>query len=369
MRLTEEQDLLVESLSRFLEREYPNDARRKIVSGDEGWSVEAWRKVAELGVLGATAPESLGGFSGSAALLTEVSRLFGEYLFLEPFFPSAVLASQALQAVGGSAAQSALESLYTGERIYALAYDEPEARGDFLTCKTLASEGEGGFRLNGEKCLVLGGPIANELIVSASFGASLNLFLVKADAPGVAIEPYKTIDGRLAANIRFTDVSVARAALLSSPGEGEKALEAAIGFGIVSLAGEASGLCRKMCQLTAEYCLGREQFGQPIANFQALQHRLADMEIAAQQVDALSFKAAVDWDSRAEDLSATLCAAKAEIGSLCRGVGEGGIQLHGAMGMTDEMEIGQYFKRGLALGQLLGDRDFHLRRYQTLSAA
>ena len=370
---TEEQDLLRQSLSRFLSEKYAADKRREIISSTEGWSAEIWSQLAEMGVMAVAFPEECGGLGGTAADIYAVMEEFGKSLLVEPYLSSTIVCGRLLQNAGGATSETLIAELIAGDLVLALGYTEPKSRFDLSYVETTATRDGDRFVLNGQKSVVIGAPIAGKLIISArTSGAAgdrdgVSLFVLDANAPGVRIQTYPTIDGMRAGEVFLDTVSVPADCLIGEADNAAPVIEAAIDAGILAACAEASGICHVMCELTTEYCKTRQQFGRPIAEFQSLQHVMADMFIASEELEATGQMAARRVDGRDEDAAAYLSAAKVQLGKSCKFVGEAAIQLHGAMGMTDEMEVGQFFKRATVLCQLFGNGDYHLERYRALT--
>jgi alkylation response protein AidB-like acyl-CoA dehydrogenase len=362
---TDEQTMLRGSVARFLERNYSFEARQALVRSDAPCSVEVWKAFAELGLLGLPFPEELGGLGGSVVDLVAIGEPFGEHLLVEPYLSSVLLAGRALAAVAEQpVARRWLERIAAGEALGALAHEEGRGTADPARVATRCRRSGGGYRLDGDKRLVLGGADADVLVVTARLHGEpgrpegLGLLVVEPGTAGVRITPFRTVDGRRAAHIGFDGVEISADACVSA--DAHAAVTAAIGDAVVALAAEAVGAMGALLRRTAEYATTRKQFGVPIASFQAVAHRLADMKIAHTKARAtLLHTAALVEAGRAapRDLSVL----KAQVGRLGRGVGEAAVQTHGGVGTTDELAIGHYLKRLLAVDAMFGDSDYHLR--------
>jgi alkylation response protein AidB-like acyl-CoA dehydrogenase len=365
---TDEQRQLQETLLRYIAKEYGFAERRALARSEDGCSREHWREFAELGVLALTVPEAHGGLGGTAIDTMIVMEALGRGLVLEPYLATAVVCGSLVADAGSEAQQAALlPAIAGGELVLALAHHESGARYDLNHVATTARADGAGFVIDGAKSVVLGGSQADRLIVSARTSgdpraaAGISLFVVERDAPGVAIRGYPTQDGARAAEIAFTGVRVGADALIGEAGDALPVIERAIDRGIAALCGEAVGVMAALNEATLEYLKTREQFGGPIGRFQALQHRMVDMVIATEQARSMAIMAAVGVQSadRAERRRA-VSMAKALIGQSGRFVGQQAVQLHGGMGVTDELVISHWFKRLAVINSTYGDADHHL---------
>ena len=373
--LTEQQTLLRDSVGRFLSDRYGFEARRQILSSDLGWSPEIWRGFAEeLGILGATFPEAAGGLGGDAMDTMVLMEELGRALVLEPFLETVVLGGGLLKRCTTTLATETIREIVKGRTRLAFAYSEPQARYRWDDIVTEARAEGAALRLHGRKSVVLGAPAATRLIVSARTGGSRHdrdgvvLVLVDPRAPGVSLRSYRTLDGRLAADIDFENVDVPAEALLAGSDVAPGIIEAALDEATAAVCAEASGILDRLVSDTVAYTKERRQFGAPIASFQVLQHRMVNMFVKAQQAAAMSQMAASKLAEGAADGARAVAAAKTYVGEACREVGQSAIQLHGAMGITDELPISHYFKRALAIETQFGSADHHLNRFQALSA-
>lgn len=362
----EEQLQLADALKRWIARDYGFEARRAIVQSPDGTSEQAWATLAELGLTALPVPEEQGGFAGDAVDMVVVMQELGRGLVVEPYFAT-VLGAEFLR-LGG--AKALLERVATGELKLACALAERQSRHDMRDIATRAEPDGAGWRLTGEKKVVLHGAQAGVLIVSSRSGGAqrmedgITLFAVPAGAPGVQITEYRMLDGQRAADVRFDGVRVGSEAVLGQAGAGWTVLEAAIDYGAGLLCAEAVGAMDALFAATLEYLKTRQQFGVPIGKFQALQHRMADMYIHLEQARSLTLLAAVRL--RGDDAAArrqAVSAAKYRVGQAARFVGQQAVQLHGGMGVTDELPAAHYFKRLSTIELTLGDRDHHLARF------
>lgn len=368
---SEEQVLLQESVQRFIQNSYDFETRQKNSKSEDGFSRENWATFAELGWLALPFSEDSGGFGGTAVETMIMMEEFGKGLVVEPFIPTVILAGSVIEA-GGSAEhkEGVLAEIMAGTKFAALAFVEPQARFNLADVTTTATSSGDSYTINGFKGVVLGGPSADVLVVPArtagnqSDEAGITLFLVDATADGVARRDYPTIDGMRASEITFENVEVPASAVLGEVDNGLPLLEAAIDQGILAVGAEAVGAMEVLYKATVEYCKTREQFGQPIGKFQVLQHRMVDMFMEHEQAKSILYMAALrmSGDDPVEAKKA-VSALKVQVGKGGRFVGQSAIQLHGGMGMTDELSVGHYFKRITAIETLFGNVDHHLKKY------
>lgn len=369
-QFSDEQKLVADSIERWLRDRYAFEQWRKASGSERGFGDGNWREMAELGWLAIGVPEADGGLGGGAVDQMIVMEGVGRGLVLEPYLTSAVLGPALLPAK-----HPALERIAAGNARLAFAQAEQQARFDVADVTTTAQREGTGWRLTGRKVVVLDGPSADLLVVLARSGGSerdrkgLSLFLVPAEAAGVQRRDYRTIDRRRASDIDF-DTVVPAEALLGAENGAWPAVEAALDRVLAALAAEAVGCMKVLHADTLAYLKVRKQFGQELANFQVLQHRMVDMMIALEQAKSLAMAAAIRVDEGDPVQRARACAAaKVQAGRAGRFVGQQAIQLHGGMGMTDELRIGHYYKRLMAIETMFGDADWHQRRFADLSLA
>jgi alkylation response protein AidB-like acyl-CoA dehydrogenase len=369
--LTGEQQLLRDSVARFVQNEYSFGVRKAIVASEAGWSRAVWAKFAEMGLLGVPFAEEHGGFGGSAIDVMAVMQELGRGLVVEPYLSTVVLGGGLIAAAGTAAQRSAwLPAIVAGERQVALAYLEPHSRHDCRDLTTRAQTSGDGFVLNGRKSVVLHGASADALVVSARTagrqrdGGGVTLFLIDAKAHGVSVYGYRTIDGLRAADVELAEVRVGADAVLGPVGGGLPLLEHALDRGAAALCAEAVGVMETLNALTLDYLKARQQFGQPIGRFQALQHRAVDMLIHAEQVKSVACLAAAKADSGdAGERRRAVAAAKSLVGRSGRAVAKEATQLHGGMGVTLELPAAHYSKRLTMIDFWLGDADWHTERF------
>jgi pimeloyl-CoA dehydrogenase small subunit len=371
---SEEQTLLQDSIEKFIQNDYSFAQRQRIVQGEQGFSADNWRTFAELGWFGVPFSEADGGFGGSAIESMIMCEQFGKGLLVEPFLATVVLAGRAL-GIAGSAAQKQryLAGVMDGSLQGALAYAEPQGRFNLADLTTTATADGSGYVLSGYKAVVLNGPAADFLVVSARTAGGqrdsdgVSLFLVPADTQGVTRRDYPTVDAFRASEITLTDVKLDGDALLGDAGNGLAVLEQVVDEGTLAVGSEAVGCMEVLYKATVEYCKTREQFGQPIGKFQVLQHRMVDMFMEHEQAKSLMFMAAMRMEEGyGPEAQKAVSAFKVQVGKSGRFVGQNAIQLHGGMGMTEELNIGHYFKRLTIIDTLFGNVDFHLKRFGSL---
>lgn len=370
IQFTEEQELLRSSVQRLLRDQYDFETRRKIVATEEGWSRKHWNAFAEMGLLAAPFAEASGGLGGGPLSTMIVMQEFGRHLVVEPFFETVVLAGGLIEEAGTDGQrEELLSAIMSGEAIWALAWTEAKSRYDLNHVATTAKRSGDKYVLNGAKAAVIGAPWADKLIVSARTSGGLrdrdgvSLFVVDRQSAGLHLQSFKTIDGRQAAELTFKDVAVPAGNLLGKEGEGVAALEACRDRAIAALCAEATGAMDVLNTSTLEYTKTRKQFGVALGSFQVLQHRMVDMFIALEEATSLSQHLNLTVAERDPHGSKLASGAKLKIGEAARFVGEQAIQLHGGMGMSNELNIGHYFKRILSINIQFGDPTYHLLRY------
>lgn len=363
--LSDDQRLLNDSVDRLIKDRYGFEARRAYRAEPDGWSRVVWSSLADLGLLGLPFAEAEGGFGGGPVETALVMEAFGRGLLVEPYFASVVLCG-ALLRHGASTEQRAklTAGLASGERVLAYAQAERQSRFALNDIKTIARQDGGGWRIDGQKGLVLHGDSADTLLVSARVSGherdrdGIGLFQVEGEAPGVVRQGYPTQDGMRAAEITFEN---AEASALGEPGRALPAMERAEDEAIAALCAEAVGLMTAMHEMTVDYLKTRKQFGRAIGENQALQHRAVDMYVALEQARSMSLYATMmaGADDETERRRA-IHAAKVQIGQSGRHIGHEAIQLHGGIGMTMEYAVGHYFKRMTMIERGFGDTQTHL---------
>ena len=375
---TKEQEQLSDTIQRFVAREYSAEKRKAFLKSKDGFSREVWAGLGELGLLALQIPEEHGGMGAGAIEVLLTMNAFGKGLLLEPYLPSAILGTALVRELGSEEQKkSILPRLAAGELIVVPAHGEPAARYDLERVATTAKAAfADGFVLEGKKAVVLHAPAADLLLVSARTGgavddaAGISLFVVPRDAAGVSLQTYPTMDGQRAADVTLHEVRVPRSSLLGPEGGAFSTIAAVFDLGIAALCAEAVGALQASLDATVEYTRTRKQFGQPIGKFQALQHRMADMLMHVEQARSMSYLAAMRCtDPDAATRRRAVSAAKALVGQACRFVGQQSIQLHGGMGMTDELLISHHFRRLAAIELSLGDTEHHLEQFVRSRAA
>ncbi|MGH8714734.1 MAG: acyl-CoA dehydrogenase family protein [Casimicrobiaceae bacterium] len=373
---SEEQRLLAASIARFVAHDYAFDRRRAIVLSPDGYSAEVWRTMAELGLLGLPLPAACGGFGGGAVDASSLMEAIGAALIVEPWLATVALGGQ-LVARGGTDAQQQriVPAIADGTLKLAFAHAETGTRYD-LACVAARARADGAsYVISGVKRAVPHAAAADLLVVSARTGGGdadrhgVSLFLCERSTPGVALSPLRMLDGTRAADVAFADVRLPAEALLGAAGCALPLIEEVIDFATALVCAEAVGAIGSANEATLEYLKTRKQFGVPIGSFQALQHRMVDMAIEYEQAKSIALLAcsAVDTERDAAARSRIVSAAKLRIADACRRVSQESIQLHGGMGMADEVKVSHTFRRLTAIAQQFGDADHHLERFAALS--
>jgi alkylation response protein AidB-like acyl-CoA dehydrogenase len=366
--LTDDQRLLTDSVTRLLGNEYGFEQRKALLKTETGWSDKLWGQYAELGLLGLPIAEDFGGFGGGPVDIMLLMQAFGRHLVLEPYLATVVLGATAIKLAGSAAQQEEiLSGVAAGETKLAFAHSERQARYDMTDVLTTAKPHAGGFILEGAKSVVLHGDCADKLVVSARTAGDrddargLSLFLVDGNASGVARRGYTLRDGTRAAEISLSSVQVGREALL---GEQDQALGIIIRVteaGIAATGAEVIGAMETMQAMTLDYLKTRQQFGKPIGENQALQHRAAEMLVAMEQGRSMAMLAAMMVDEPdAEERARNIAMAKVGVGQAGRFVSQNAVQLHGGIGMTEEYAVGHFFRRVMVVEHMFGDTAYHL---------
>ncbi len=372
---TEEQTMFQESVSRFVREQCDFDSRQAIVDSQQGFSNANWTSLSELGWLAFPFSEEHGGFGGSAVDLMILMQEFGKGLVPEPFVSTVLLFGGLLDRCDNrELAEPLIASVIAGEMHGAFAFLERQSRFELDDVRTTANPGDRTFLLNGEKAIVMNGQGADRLIVSARTSGTpldtngVSLFLVDPTIPGVDVTSFRLMDGQPVANIRFTDVEVPADQLVGPLDQGGPLAREVIDRSIVALCAEAVGIMETLLATTVEYSKGREQFGAPISSFQVLQHRMVDMFIDCQQATSLLYRAVCSIEERNADIEKNTLALKTMVGRAGRRLGGDAIQIHGGMGVTDELGVGHYVKRLLTINSSFGDADHCQKRFATLTS-
>lgn len=372
---TEEQQMLQESVLKFVQNQYDFDTRNKIIASADGYSKDYWQLFAELGWLTVPFDEADGGFGGSAVDMTVMMEEFGKAMLVEPFLPTAIVAGRLISELGeGEARTELLTQIMEGKLQVALAHSEPASRFNPARIETSAVSVGDSITINGMKINVLNGAGADKLLVVArESGAAterdgISVFVVDASADGISINKYANVDGKSAAEISFKDVTVSSSARLGSAGSAIEAIESVIDRAALAAAAEALGAMDSLLKKTVEYSKTRKQFGTAIGTFQALQHRMADMFIQCQLARSIVVMAAMKMDSSATtaEKAKAVSSAKSRVGKAIKLVGEEAVQIHGGIGTTQELDVGHLFKCVTALEMQYGNTDYHTARFAQL---
>jgi alkylation response protein AidB-like acyl-CoA dehydrogenase len=356
----EEQQLLADSVRRFIERDYEFEGRKKVVASAEGYSEKVWATFAEMGLTGIPFSPDYGGFGGGAVDLMSVMEAFGEGLVIEPYLAT-LLGGQCVARAGSEAQKKAILPLVVeGKLKMAFAFSEKGARYDLAPSAVKAKKSGSGWTLEGEKVVVLGAPAAAKVVVSAQAPSGPGLFVV--DVEAVKLKPYRTLDETRAADVVLSGTA---GELLGSEGKALAAIEEVVDFATALVCAEAVGAMKFACDTTLEYLKTRKQFGVPIGTFQALQHRMVDMYIAYEQAKSMACLACskVDGSTDAAERARAVSAAKIKIADNARLISQESVQLHGGMGMSEELKVSHSFRRLVMVAQQFGDADYHLERF------
>lgn len=371
---SDEQVMLRDSVARFIQDDYDFDTRRRIVASDAGMSKENWDTFAELGWLSVPFAEEFGGFGGGAVDLMVMMEEFGKGLVVEPYLATVVLFGGLLSHGGSEAQQSDfIPRIIEGSCLGAFAYLERQSRFELADVKTTATRNGDDYLLHGEKVVVFNGASADTLIVSARTAGEqaddhgITLFLVPANAPGVELIDYRLMDGQRVANVVLRDVTVGASHVVGAVDEGLPLMQSVILEACVALGAEALGIMGQLNAKTLEYTRTREQFGVPIGSFQALQHRMVDTFMSYEQTKSLLYRAVCALEKADENPARDIHALKVMVDKAGKHIYGEAIQLHGGMGITDELDIGHYAKRLMMINAIFGNGDYHQGRFNALS--
>jgi len=372
--LSEEQNMLKDSVARFVQDEYDFESRRANAASELGFNPKNWQTFAELGWLSIPFDEAHGGFGGGATDVMAVMEEMGKGLVVEPFVATVLMFGGLLNKSANAALQDTyIEKIIDGSLQGTFAYLERQSRFELADVKTQAKRDGNDFVLKGEKTVVFNGAAANKVVVSARTSgeqcdeAGITLFLIDTDAAGVERTPYRLMDGQLVANIKLNDVRVAADHVLGDVDNGYPIMDAVVGEVIIALSAEAMGIMQKLNTTTIEYTKTRQQFGVAISSFQALQHRMVDMFMAGEQAKSILYRAVCAAESGADDLAKNIAALKVMIGRNGKLIGDEAIQLHGGMGLTDELDVGHYVKRLMMINTTFGDADYQQQKFNRLA--
>jgi len=370
---SDEQRLLRESADRFVNETYTADHRRKVAGDPLGFSAEIWKQFAELGWLALPIAEAHGGLGGGAVEVGLLMEAFGRGLVSEPYLSTVVIGASLISECGTDAQKQALlPDIADGSLVLAFAHSERQARFDLADVRTTAKKTPNGWHLDGNKTAVLDGNAAGQIIVSARVDdgsgkpGKLCLFLVPQGTRGLASRDYPRLGGGRACNLELSGVQLPADALLGDGGDALPAIEAVIDRAMAALGAEAVGIMQTLLDQTLEYTKIRKQFGRPLSANQVIRHRLADMAMQCDEARSMALRAALMADAEPIARSRAASGAKAKIGKCARFVAEQSVQLHGAMGVTEELDVGSYFKRLLAFDTLFGGSAHHYRRHAAL---
>lgn len=370
---TPEQEMLKESAASFAKKESPPGRIRKLREDPLGYSKTLWKQMGDLGWLGLAFPEAQGGYGGSFLDLALILEQLGTTLVPEPILPSVVLAGLTISRLGTEAQRERfLAPMIAGDSTLAFAYAEVGGRFDPARQSTRARRDGDGYRLTGEKIFVLNGHAADHIVISARTSgedperAGLSLFVVDRESEGLSVEPIQMMDGHRGARLRFTDLYVPKDRLLGEEGGAIEEIEHALDRGAAAVCAEGLGIMQTVLFMTCEYLNTRKQFGVVIGSFQALQHRAVDMFVETELAKGTMLLAALSLDKPAEERAGAVSVAKTQLAVGGRFVTQQAIQLHGGIGITDEHDVGLYFKRMHIINTLFGDEEYHVQRYASL---
>lgn len=371
---TEEQTLLRNSVQKWVAGQYDYDTRRKLIKTEAGWSRKNWDAIAEMGLLGAPFTEDQGGLGGGPVETMIIMEELGRGLVVEPYMPTVVLAGGFLRHGANAAQQSQhIPAIVEGKSIFAFAFAEPQGRYNLADLTVSAKKSGAGYTLSGHKAVVIGGPAADHFVVTARTAGGqrdekgVSVFIVPKSAKGVTTRDYPTVDGLRASEVTFENVSVGADALVGQADHGLPLVERVVDEGIAALSAEAIGAMKVLNDATVEYCKTRKQFGVPIGKFQVLQHRMVDMFMNYEQSVSITYMVTLKLNDGDHERKKAAAAAKVQIGKAARFIGQNAVQLHGGMGMTDELNVGHYFKRLTMIDTMFGNVDYHLKRYAALT--
>jgi alkylation response protein AidB-like acyl-CoA dehydrogenase len=369
IEFTEEQNILRDSVERMLDASYRFDRRRGIVASEDGWSEPHWHEFAKLGLLAAPFPEEFGGIGGGPIATMIVMEAIGRHLMVEPYLETVVLVGGLIETLAADEQRvDLLNGIMSGRTVWAPALLESHSRNHLHVVSTTAKRLGDEYVLCGAKAAVVAAPWADRFIISARTSGwprdpdGVSLFIVNRHAPNLHLHSFKTLDGRRAAEITLEGVCVPASNLLGPEGGAATALERCRERAIAAQCAEAIGAIEQLNKATLEYAKTRKQFGVTLASFQVLRHRMVDMFIAQEEATALTYALTAALAQGGPDIGKLASAAKAKVGAAGRMVGEQAVQIHGGMGMTDELDVGHYLKRLIAINIQHGDPAFHIRR-------
>ena len=369
----EEQTLIQSQVAQFIQRDYEWEKRQVLVASDLGFSSENWKTFAELGWLGISLSEKSGGFGGSALESMIIMEEFGKGLVVEPFLETVILCAGLIDSCGNEEQKAdLLGPVISGEMHLALGFTEPQSRFNLADVTTEAKKKNGDYLVSGFKSVVMNGPNADKLIISARTSGKqddkegISLFVIDRNLEGVSLRNYPTVDGRRASEVTLENVIIPSSSLLSEEGKGFQHLEGAIDRATLAICAEAVGAMEVLYKTTVEYTKTREQFGQAIGKFQVLQHRMVDMFMEYEQSKSLLYMATIKNVEGSKDAKKAISGLKYQVGKAAKFIGQQSVQLHGGMGVTEELSVGHFFKRLTTIITIFGNTDYHLKRYSQL---
>ena len=363
LNFSDEQQMLRELIQKFCESDYTFKKREEIIKSGEGFNSDFWQQFSELGWLSLPFKEDSGGLGYGPVELSILFEEFGKVLVVEPYLSTVVLSGTIIDNSTFDRRIELIEGIIAGDKHLSLAYIESDQNFDHSAPKTTASHQGDDILVNGKKSLVLNGGSANHFIVMLTLDTECTLVLIDKDQAGVSLKQYPTVDGQTCAELVFENVSITNEAIIAQGDEAKRLLDEALNLATLCISAESIG-CMTACYLqTVEYTKGRQQFGQPISNFQVLQHRMVDMFIETEMCKSLLYKAMLECDADEDTKAQSVAALKYQVGTAGKSVAQQAVQLHGGMGVSEEMLIGHYLKKLVAIDALFGNADYHLHKY------
>ena len=356
----DEQNMLREQIQKFCESEYDFYKREEIVKSSNDFDENVWNLFAEQGWLSMPFSEQSGGLGFGPIELSILFEEFGKALVIEPYLSTVVLSGTLLDKSTFSEKNDLIEKICTGSIHISLAYAEVDNGYDYLNPSTTL---DSKFVLNGTKTLVLNGSNAEKIIVTCTNDDTLNIVVLDANTPGVSINSFSTVDGQSCSEISFENVKLDKSNIIATDNDAENLLKETINLAILCICAEAVGCMESCYYKTLEYTKGREQFGQPISGFQVLQHRMVDMFIESELAKSLLIKAMLEVNNRSDEMYKHVSALKSYVGKSGKLSAKEAVQLHGGMGVSEEMMIGHYLKKMISIDALFGNADYHLKTF------
>ena len=356
----DEQNMLREQIQKFCESEYDFYKREEIVKSSNDFDENVWNLFAEQGWLSMPFSEQSGGLGFGPIELSILFEEFGKALVIEPYLSTVVLSGTLLDKSTFSEKNNLIEKICTGSIHISLAYAEVDKGYDYLNpTTTLDSK----FILNGTKTLVLNGSNAEKIITTCNNDETLNIVILDANTSGVSINSFSTVDGQSCSEISFENVKLDKSNIVATGNDAKNLLKETINLATLCICAEAVGCMESCYHKTLEYTKGREQFGQPISGFQVLQHRMVDMFIESELAKSLLIKAMLEVNNRSDDMYKHVSALKSYVGKSGKLSAKEAVQLHGGMGVSEEMMIGHYLKKMISVDALFGNADYHLKTF------